>query len=324
MKLYYLEAPEKLVENALRRARKESLKISQRDKFKREKSKEARRIETFSSYINDTLEKAENQVPTIDDMNPFYKELAEILISIPDLKKSVSQMRSVRKIIEKLKKLYIRKVKSKRQDDKIGKEESRIFFGRAASAVKSLKKSIEFYNSAGQKLRELPSIKFSLPTVILAGYPNTGKSTILSRLTDSNPEIASYPFTTKGILVGHFDGKQGKIQLIDTPGLLDRPINKRNNIEKKAITALKHLANFVVFIADPTQRCGYSLEDQVSLLKEVKKLCPRIIIVINKTDIATKEEIEKAKKLLGNETVKDGVGIESSLKEEIDKQIYLK
>jgi len=323
MKLKYVEKAEDIVGSALRKARKEAEKISYRNRFKQAKSREAVRIEVFANYVSKKLEQAEDCVPTIDDMNPFFKELSEIIVSTGDLKKSVSHMRVVRKIVEKLKREHLASLKRTRREERIGKNESRKFFGRAASAVKSLKKSIEAYNDAGKKLRELPKLDFSLPTLILAGYPNTGKTTILSRLTGSTPEIASYPFTTKGIMVGKMKRKHREIQVIDTPGLLDRPLEKRNAVEKKAVTALKHLADLVVFVVDPTTMCGYSLEDQLQLLKDVKKICGKVIIVVNKADLAKDEEINAVRKELG-EIILEGEGRESRLKELVFEQIPLK
>ena len=53
--------------------------------------------------------------------------------------------------------------------------------------------------------------------VILIGPPNTGKSSILSFLTRVSSQIASYPFTTHGPVMGMMHYENIKIQLIDTP-----------------------------------------------------------------------------------------------------------
>jgi nucleolar GTP-binding protein len=81
-----------------------------------------------------------------------------------------------------------------------------------------------------------------------------GKSSLLRCLSSAKPEIAQYPFTTKEIHVGHIEKTEKYItkrfQIIDTPGLLDRPLSKRNEIEKQAIAALTHLADLIVFVLD--------------------------------------------------------------------------
>lgn len=53
--------------------------------------------------------------------------------------------------------------------------------------------------------------------------------------------------------------------MIDTPGILDHPIEDRNTIEMLAITALAHLRACVIFIIDPSEQCTFSIEQQVRL-----------------------------------------------------------
>jgi nucleolar GTP-binding protein len=110
-----------------------------------------------------------------------------------------------------------------------------------------------------------------------------------------------------------------EFQLIDTPGLLDRPLEKRNKIERKAIAALRHLANAIIFVVDPTTRCGFELEKQANLFKEIAEEFKetKILIVLNKADIASKEEMHAAKEAFGKATIVEGQGIHSKLREKI-------
>ena len=70
----------------------------------------------------------------------------------------------------------------------------------------------------------------------------------------------------------------------------------RNAIELQAITAMKYIANVIVFIIDPSQNSGFDLADQLNLLQEVKGLFPGspIAIMFNKIDVATPEERQAA------------------------------
>jgi hypothetical protein len=86
-------------------------------------------------------------------------------------------------------------------------------------------------------LRRLPSLDPSLFTVVVAGAPNVGKSSFVRCVSTAKPEVAEYPFTTKQIHLGHIILRGDKIQVVDTPGLLDRPLSERNAIERQAVLA---------------------------------------------------------------------------------------
>jgi nucleolar GTP-binding protein len=140
---------------------------------------------------------------------------------------------------------------------------------------------------ARRALRRLPSIDPELPTIVVAGYPNVGKSSFVRAVSTGRPAVADYPFTTKGVSLGHIERGIDRYQILDTPGILDRPMEKRNKMERQAIAALSHVADAVLFLMDPTETCGYSLDEQVRLLGEVEGLFPEVPIVVaeNKADL---------------------------------------
>jgi nucleolar GTP-binding protein len=187
--------------------------------------------------------------------------------------------------------------------------------GRCTSAVKRTRKPLLFLQGARRELRKLPDIKTNMPTVVVAGFPNVGKSTLLARLTGSVPKIAAYPFTTQQLNLGYVKG----LQLIDTPGLLDRLVEQRNDIELHGIIALKHLANFIVFVFDPTETCGYTLDEQHQLYEQTKKSFDvPMLVVVNKVDIETKPI--KVKHYL-TVSAKENIGVEQVLEYLLEKLI---
>ena len=100
-------------------------------------------------------------------------------------------------------------------------------------------------------------------------------------------EVNHYPFTTKQIHVGHFTHRRLQYQMVDTPGLLDRPMEQRNHIEMQAIAALEHIGSLVLFLVDESESCGTPYEEQMNLLEEVKTLLPdtELMLVTSKADL---------------------------------------
>jgi nucleolar GTP-binding protein len=148
--------------------------------------------------------------------------------------------------------------------------ERKQYYGRISSIMQRIDKDLKFLQNAREELRKVPDFDNSMPAVVIAGFPNVGKSQLVDKISTAKPQIAAYPFTTQGIGVGHFEKGWRKFQIIDTPGLLDRPLEDRNEIELQAVLALKHLADVIVFVLDPSETSGYSYEKQLHPMIEVE------------------------------------------------------
>lgn len=76
-------------------------------------------------------------------------------------------------------------------------------------------------------LRALPVAELESPTVTLVGAPNVGKSSLVRLFSSGKPEVQNYPFTTRGIQMGHIVVEEKRFVFTDTPGVLPRPDGAR-------------------------------------------------------------------------------------------------
>jgi len=254
---------------------------------------------TAANILSDNLVHIVKKFPSFEQMPPFYIELTEVLVGVEELKMNLA---SVQWAGEKIKSLARKYVGMMREDEDI-KGVRKQAFGRISSIVGSIDGSLRFLNDARNKLRKLPAIDEG-PAIVVAGYPNVGKSSFVALVSSAKPEIASYPFTTKGLAVGHFTREGVRFQVIDTPGLLDRPLEQRNEIELQAISALKHVGKVILYVIDPSETCGYSLDKQMHLLEEIKnRFTVPFLLVANKKDISTTDSGEMSMSTLSGDGV---------------------
>ena len=186
--------------------------------------------------------------------------------------------------------------------------------GRMCTVIKRVGPSLAYLEQIRQHMARLPSIDPNTRTILICGYPNVGKSSFINKITRADVDVQPYAFTTKSLFVGHTDYKYLRYQVIDTPGILDRPFEDRNIIEMCSITALAHLRAAVLFFLDISGSCGYSIAQQAALFHSIKSLFMNkpLIIVCNKTDLQSLEGIsEEDKKLVAeikNEAMKTVIG----------------
>ncbi len=259
---------------------------------------------TFYKSLYNQLTAVISHFPNVEALSKFYIELIDTVVGVDKYKKTLGAVNWAKFMVKKLYYQFLKKKISLKN-----------FFGRSKSVLKQVSKDLIFLDEVRKKFSKFPSVK-SVPTVLLAGFPNVGKTSLLSKLTSSRPEVNSYPFTTKNINIGVFKSGNYKIQVVDTPGLLERPLSKRNVIEMKAIIALKHLADIVLFLFDSSGASGFTLKEQEGLFKEVKNIFPKTSIFT----VTNKCELDKSKKTDFYVSCKTNEGV-SELKEFIIKKL---
>ncbi|NHI83586.1 MAG: hypothetical protein EAX81_04730 [Candidatus Thorarchaeota archaeon] len=308
-------------------AQKKSIRVSTRSSLRltrvdRTRIREVARLQEFAKHAKSKLRMAVEGFPSLDRLHPFYIELAEILVGIDRLKQALGAVYNCIPIIDEITNTHLEALKLA-DDFKQMKKTRRAAKGRISSVIRATSENLDFIIQAKVTMSRLPGVRPNSPTIVCAGFPNVGKSTLVKAVSTAEPDIAHYPFTTKEVIIGHLTMDSHIVQIIDTPGILDRPMEKRNEIEREAIAALKYLGQVVIFMIDPSEACGWSMTDQYSLYQEVKRMFPvnPVIVAFNKIDITPQEQLDTAREMIpdAHEIVAaEGIGIQQLMKEALD------
>jgi nucleolar GTP-binding protein len=218
-------------------------------------------LQTAANVLSDNLENVVTSWPDFDTIDPFYYELADAIVEVDEVRKSLSEVNWASNQTADIKREYQGRL---RGDVETARKLRKQAFARLADIVEEVSDDLDRLNAARDELKVLPDIRPDEPTIVVAGFPNVGKSTFVNHVTNARHETASYPFTTTRIGVGHLTREHIRYQLVDTPGLLDRE-DKRNAIELQAESALTHVADCVLVFVDASEDCGYPLDDQLAL-----------------------------------------------------------
>lgn len=152
----------------------------------------------------------------------------------------------------------------------------------------------------------------SLGDIGIIGLPNAGKSTLISKLSGSHPEIASYPFTTKTPNLGicYDDDSDKKYTIVDIPGIINGAafgaglglrflnhieranillhlieIGKIDEVKNRYETVINEINKFNKEILKKTQIVVINKIDLIPDLKELNKIRNGINKFFNKKDI---------------------------------------
>jgi Predicted GTPase len=241
-----------------------------------------KKINLFSSLYSSKIFELKKVYLQIKNAHPFYVGACEFLYEggfgclINDLEKILQSERKIRILARN----YIKAIIKEKTKSNIFLKQ---FLGRAMYVIRKNSYTMHKLREAHKKLNELPDIEPNVFKVAVVGAPFVGKSSLVANLTGKKLEIGKYPFTTKRINIGRISNEKFEIVVYDTPGILDRPLEKGSVYEKKAYLILKYLADFVVFLIDPTESAGYSLVYQNRILSSIKKTMPTMPILVVET-----------------------------------------
>ncbi len=155
------------------------------------------------------------------------------------------------------------------------------------------------FSQGGEKTKELKVI-LELKTIAdvgLVGYPNVGKSTLLSVISNAKPKIANYPFTTLYPNLGIVNYYDNSFIVADIPGLIEgasEGVGLGHHF-------LKHIerVRLIVHLVDISESEGRNaILDYKKINCELKKYSEKLskleqIVVLTKCDLLSKEELKK-------------------------------
>ena len=288
---------EEIIEFAHSKSKRISMKSSKQiPKLERTRIREISRLREFVKNVNMKLRLIFEGFPSLDRLHPFYLELTEILVGVDRLKRALGAVHNCLPLINDIANRHLEAMKLATDYKQIKRSRSAAK-GRIASILRATSENIDLIIEAKSVLSKLPGIIPNIPTIVCAGFPNVGKSTLVRAVSTAEPEVAYYPFTTRKVILGHLTVGNQRVQIVDTPGILDRPMFERNAIERSAIAALKYLAHIIIFIFDPSEACGWTFEEQVNLYNEVRRMfvLNPIFVVFNKIDITPADHLEAAR-----------------------------
>ncbi|KAM6920061.1 GTP-binding protein 4 [Lycodopsis pacificus] len=273
-----------------------------------------RKVKFTQQSYHDRLAQILTDFPKLDDIHPFYADLMNVLYDKDHYKLALGQINIAKNLIDNVAKDYVRLMK---YGDSLYrcKQLKRAALGRMCTILKRQKSSLEYLEQVRQHLSRLPSIDPNTRTLLLCGYPNVGKSSFINKVTRADVDVQPYAFTTKSLFVGHMDYRYLRWQVVDTPGILDHPLEDRNTIEMQAITALAHLRAAVLYVMDVSEQCGHNLQQQLELFNSIRPLFANkpLIIVANKCDVKKISELsEEDQKIFADFTTEDILVVETS------------
>ncbi|EFJ44602.1 hypothetical protein VOLCADRAFT_95251 [Volvox carteri f. nagariensis] len=239
--------------------------VGLKNETEKARSRAARRLDCFMKELSVPLSRYLAGFPPPGRLHPFEGALLALTVGEGNYKAALQRVDRLRRAVQ------VGKGAASRAGSAPNRAAATALSEEGVQALETVftagARHVDDLKEIAKKLRSLPSLDTSLPTLALVGAPNVGKSSLVNILSSGTPEVCNYPFTTRSIKMGHFYLDAQKHQVTDTPGLLRRPDSLRNRMELLTLAALGCLDAVVVYVVDLTEECGTSLSDQWAIRK---------------------------------------------------------
>jgi ribosome-interacting GTPase 1 len=176
--------------------------------------------------------------------------------------------------------------------------------------ISKVKASSQAKKSAGKRESAFQIDKEGAGQVVVVGPANVGKSALVARLTNANPEVADFPLTTWKPTPGMMPVENIQIQLVDTP-----PLN-RDYVEPELLDLIRR-SDLILLVVDLQTDPVQQLEEAANLLEENRiiprhlrdryederllKFIPCLVLANKNDDQNTDENLEIFRELANND-----------------------
>jgi len=267
------------------------------------------KLDVAYRVVEGELEGVIRALRDVASMDPFFRELYREYVG-EDVGESIARFQGLLKAVRRIYSEQAEKLRTTPGRRQLT-QEFKGGIGRLLSVYRRNRGIVERVKKYLSEVSRMPDVTGDY-RVVISGVPQVGKSTLLSKLTRARPEIGSYPFTTRSIIAGHIDVEPyGRIVLIDSPGVLDTPLEEKNIVERKAVLAVKHLADHLLFVVDANPSFYYSLREQLGVYRRIKEVIgdKPVTVVINKIDTLSTSMLEEASRVIREETGVEPLGV---------------
>lgn len=142
---------------------------------------------------------------------------------------------------------------------------------------------------SGEKIKITLILK-SIVDIAILGFPNSGKSTLLSLLTNAHPKIEDYPFTTTEPVFGVLDSELRPIKFVEIPALIEGS-HKGKGLGSKYLRHAER-ASILIVVFDEEKEIEV-VKNEISYYSE--SLLKKPIVTFPKKDLFTESKIEGLK-----------------------------